>query len=325
MDVLDKVAVAEPQLPARRRRALQVGVVLAALLAGLVLVQGLGGGSSTQSELGPPKGAAGGAVTSSRTAIGAPAPAHAPAAAAPAAPAAAVPQPDDGAARVVKTGTVVLLADHGKVGDVAAAVQRLAVAPGYVADQSSQPIGSDPSATVTLRVPVGAFDAVLAQVQHLGAKVVSVSSGGRDVTATYADTQAQIGSLQAARARFLTILSGARTIPEILTVQQRVDDVQGQIDRLEAQRRVLADQSDLATVTVSVSERAPSRFEVARPRTGLALAWDRARHGFTSGLEGLVARSGTALLVLLVALVLLGLGRLGWRLARRRLLRSAAD
>ncbi|MGZ6792757.1 MAG: hypothetical protein ACXVFV_07370, partial [Mycobacteriales bacterium] len=98
MDVLEEVAAAELQLPARRRRALQVGVVLAALLAGLVLVQGLGGGSSSQGELQAPKGAAGGAVTSSRTAVGAPAPA--PAAAAPAAPAAAVPQPDDGAARV---------------------------------------------------------------------------------------------------------------------------------------------------------------------------------------------------------------------------------
>lgn len=326
--LLEELDQAGPERPLRRRRGLLLGTAAAALVAVALVAQGVGGsGSPTRTDAastpavakGAPGQAGTGAATNGQRAPVAPAPAAAPVgAAAPSGGAAAVAS---GAveARVVKTGTVALLADHGQVGVVAAEVEDLAVAPAYVASESSQPIGSDPSATLTLRVPAATFATVLGKVQHLGAKVVSVQSSGRDVTAAYVDTEAQIASLTAAKARYLTILSGARTTAEILDVQQRVDDVQGQIDRLEGQRRVLADQSDLATLTVTVTEKAPAAVEVAEPRTGLPLAWDRAKHGFSSGVEGLVAHSGRGLLVLLVGLVLLGLGRLGWRLARRQL------
>ena len=113
-------------------------------------------------------------------------------------------------------------------------------------------------------------------------------------------------------------MSGAKTIAETLTVQQRVDDVQGQIDRLEGQRRVLQNQSDLATLTVTVSEKEPAVLSGAR-QGGFSKAWDDARHGFSSGVQALISRSGRALLVLLVAAVGFVVIRLGWRLARRRM------
>jgi hypothetical protein len=229
---------------------------------------------------------------------------------------------DGGGARVVMTGSISLIVDDGKVNATVARLREVAKRiGGYISAEQSQEFGSSPSATVTLRVPVAAFEGVLNELRSkgFGAKVVSAQSSGKDVTAQYADTAAQIASLKAARGRFLTILAGARTIGETLTVQQRVDDVQGQIDRLEGARRVLADQSDWATLTVTVGEHADAVLKSAEP-TGLSKAWDDARHGFTSGVEGLIARSGRALLVLLVAAVALLLARFGWRLARRRLL-----
>ncbi len=63
------------------------------------------------------------------------------------------------------------------------------------------------------------------------------------------------------------------------------------------------------------------RFRASVPdgdaRTGKAFreAWE----GFTSGVEALVAASGRALLVLMCLLVVLVVGRLGWRASRRRL------
>ena len=41
------------------------------------------------------------------------------------------------------------------------------------------------------------------------------------------------------------------------------------------------------------------------PPTGLSKAWADARHGFTDGIEWLIARSGGALIFLLAALALL--------------------
>ncbi|MCU1594416.1 MAG: putative lipoprotein, partial [Frankiales bacterium] len=109
------------------------------------------------------------------------------------------------------------------------------------------------------------------------------------------------------------------TIGETLTVQQRVDDVQSQIDRLEGQRRLLANQSDQATLTMTISEKPPAVVK-AQTTSGLSSSWDKAKHGFSSGIEGLISRSGRALVVLLVLGIALVVGRFGWRLARRRML-----
>lgn len=334
-------AVPDPELaapaPAKRvwqRRWPQVSAAAAVLVVGTLLLSGGGGGGSTlmsrdgfkaaegSADGALDSGAGGGTTGGTGGAVAAPGAGAAPRAPAtvggnvPAGLSAAV-EPD--AARVVKTGELSLVVDEGRV---SATVQRLQVivagVRGYVADSTSSEAGERPSASITVRVPVASFDAVRAKVRALPVKVVSETASGKDVTASYADTQAQIQSLKAARARYLAILGGAKTIAETLTVQQRVDEVQQQIDRLEGQRRVLADQSDYGTLSFTVAETADELLATSAP-SGWSKAWDDAKHGFSSGVQSLIAHSGRTLLVLLVGAALLLLGRAGWRLARRRL------
>jgi hypothetical protein len=234
-------------------------------------------------------------------------------------PAADSPQQDK--ARIIRTGTIDLEVGDDKVSaTVRAVLQKVSALHGYVADSTSDEAGEHPSASLTVRVPVASFPALLDQIRGLPVKVRSASQSGKDVTASYADVRAQIESLSAARSRYLDILSRAKTIAETLSVQQRVDDVQQQIDRLEGQRRVLADQSDFGTLTVTVSEKGASQTLATQDRTGWSKAWYDAHHGFTRGVQAILAGSGPALLVLLCAVALLLLGRGGWRVARRRLL-----
>jgi hypothetical protein len=223
--------------------------------------------------------------------------------------------------RVVKTGSVSLVVDDGKVGAALTKIRSIATSVrGFVSEEQSQELGDNPSATITLRVPVASFESVMTQLRSkgFGAKVVNADSTGRDVSASYADTQAQIKSLQAARNRYLSILNRATTIGQVLEVQQRVDEVQGQIDRLEGSRRLLASQSDLATLTVSVAEEGSEVLRTEEPG-GFSQAWDDARDGFTSGVQAIIAHSGRVLLVLIVTALLLVGGRSAWRLARRRM------
>ena len=227
-------------------------------------------------------------------------------------------------ARVVKTGAIALIVEDGQVTPTLTEVQqarasrrRRVSAAKTAGDRRRRRPGS-----VTLRVPVDAFEEVVAQVRGLGAEVRSATTRGKDVTAQYADLEAQLRTLKAARERFLEILSDARTIGDVLAVQQRVDDVTGQIDRLEGQRRVLAAQSDSATLEVTVTEDDdPVVMEAEEPDDGIVArpsrdAWD----GFTSGRRGAGApeRAGAAA----AALPRRGLRsslRLGWRASRRRL------
>ncbi len=337
--VLARVANAPAPWWQSRRRQAQLAAATAAVVAAALVLPGLFGGAGRSSELvsgagptssilqGPAASRAAGAAGSAATTADARAQApgrvsrSGPAGAAPAegATSAGTPGNDGAAARVVKTGSIALVVDKGQVTRVLTTVQTvIASLQGYVASSSTQEFGATPSGTVTFRIPVANFERAVERLRGLRATVRDAEASGRDVTAEYADTAAQVGSLKAARSRFLTILGQAKTIGETLTVQQRVDDVQGQIDRLEGQRRVLADQSDLATLAVTVNEkddpvtRQPSQG-------GLGSAWHDAVRGFTSGAEALIARSGTALLVLLVLGVAGLLARLAWRVVRLRL------
>ncbi|MCW2671407.1 MAG: putative lipoprotein [Frankiales bacterium] len=226
-------------------------------------------------------------------------------------------------AKIVKTGSIALIVGDGKVSGVVVKVQGIAAgAGGYVSNQKSQEFGDDPTSTVTVRVPVSRFDrvvqAVRDQVKNGVGKVDSSSTSGQDVTAQYADVTAQIQSLTAARDRFLTILSRANTIGETLSVQQRVDSTQLQIDQLKGRMRVLADQTSMGTLTVTVSEKAKAETK-PHVQSGLSRSFDNAKNGFTSGVESLISKSGKGLLALILAVVALVILRTGWRLARRRL------
>lgn len=234
----------------------------------------------------------------------------------------AAPAPDASLGRVVKTGEVSLIAEDGAVSRTLDAVQRAARRQGgIVAGSATDEAGATPSGTITVRVPVTTFEALVLEVRGLGA-VRTASITAKDVTGQYADTEAQIRTLTAARERFLRILTRADAVGEILAVQQRVDDVTGRIDRLQGARKVLAAQSDLSTLAVTVTQADDPAAAVVAPGTpeaGLSGALGDARDGFVSGVEGLIAGSGRALLVLLCLAAVAAAARLAWRTGRRRL------
>ena len=228
--------------------------------------------------------------------------------------------PDGPVDKVVKNGAIALIVGDGEVSARLTEVQAVATGlGGYVQDASTQESGETPSGKVVLRVPVKQFEAAVARVRALDAEVRSATTTGKDVTAEYADLEQQLRTLRATRERFLEILSRTRTIGEILSVQQRVDGVTAQIDRIEGQRKVLAAQAERATLEVTVTEADdPVVTERARPN-GLVAAAGDAKDSFVDGVEGLVRHSGTALLLLLCAAATALVGRLVWRRARRRL------
>lgn len=273
--------------------------------------------------------ASGGAVGSSAGVAGgvglAPAPAYA---AVPGLPPAAAPAPvrvgvpaDGAASRVVKTGRLALVVKKDRVSSTLKAVEKAARGQGgYLASGTTNEYGDNPSGELTIRVPADKFEDLVAQVRGLDAKVRTATTTGKDVTAQYSDLATQLRTLKATRDRFYTILTKANTIGEILAVQQRIDDVSGQIDRIEGQRKLLASQSDLATLTVSVSEEGdPVVKAAAKPRSGISQAFVNAKDGFVTGVEAIISHSGRALLWLLsIGLVLL-IARSAFRVARRRM------
>ncbi|HEX8794658.1 MAG TPA: DUF4349 domain-containing protein [Polyangiaceae bacterium] len=109
------------------------------------------------------------------------------------------------------------------------------------------------STTLVFRVPVGAFDEALAAVRAMGSRVSSEKVTGEDVTEEYVDIEARIRAQRAVEEHYMAILKDAKTIPDILAVQQKLGDVRTEIERAEGRRRYLESQTSLSTITVHVA------------------------------------------------------------------------
>ncbi len=223
-------------------------------------------------------------------------------------------------ARVVQTGQLAIRVRPGGVRNALNRLEAIAAgAGGYVGESRSQegPNGSEPpSGSTSLRVPVDHFTAVLGQARALGT-VLSSSSNARDVTGQYVDLTARISALSDTRATYLTLLSRAGTIGDTLAVQQQIQQVQSQLEQLQGQQKVLADSSDLATLTVSVTQSGQPATPTSHHATsGFAKALRSAGHNFNVGLQAVITVAGPLLLALLVLAFVAGVvlaGRRAWR------------
>jgi hypothetical protein len=137
-----------------------------------------------------------------------------------------------------------------------------------------------------------------------------------DVTGEFVNYQDRITAAEASRRQYLAIMAKASTIAQILSIQAQVNQIQSEIDQLEGARNLLANQAAYGTLTVQMnSNSAPPGKE-----SGIHHAVHESVAGFVAAIEGLITGIGPALFALLAIAALLLIGRLVWRLTRRRML-----
>lgn len=130
---------------------------------------------------------------------------------------------------------------------------------GYVEKSGFTNPGSDKDlanirATVTLRVPAAQYDATLAGLRAIdGAKVQSEGSRSNEVTEQYTDLQSRLRNLEHTEGQYLKLLEQAKTIPEILQVNDRLDSVRGQIEQIQGRLKVLDQLTELATIDLTLA------------------------------------------------------------------------
>ena len=223
-------------------------------------------------------------------------------------------------ARIEQSGTLGLSVHRGALRQTMTQLNSLATAyGGFVASsqtQSGQGTGGAPSGSVTLQVPVDNFDAALKGAQALG-KTSSLTTKATDVTAQYVDLQSRLSALEQSRQQYLTILSKATTVGDVLAVQAQLDSIQSQIEQLQGQLQVLTSETAYSTLAVTVTEGAPPPRPVPLPESGLVRAWHDSTDGFLKGVEGAIRIAGPLLFaLLLLAAAVLG-GRALWRRYQR--------
>jgi hypothetical protein len=190
---------------------------------------------------------------------------------------------------------------------------------GFVASsqtQSGAGTGGAPYGTITLQVPVNDFSTVLTQAQAMG-KTSDLSTKATDVTGQYVDLQSRLAALQESRQQYLSILTKATTVGDVLAVQEQIDTIQSEIEQLQGQLNLLTSQTSYSTLTVTVSEGSPPAPPAPVPESGVVRAWHDSVGGFVAGVEGVIRFAGPVLFALLCLGVLMVGGRALWRRYQR--------
>jgi len=108
-------------------------------------------------------------------------------------------------------------------------------------------------ASYTIRVPVDRYDAFVSTVSALG-NVTYKNESVQDVTMAYTDVESHIRALETEYETLLTILAKCTELKDVLTVQNRITEVNYQLDSYKSQLRRYDDLIAYCTVYLSVEE-----------------------------------------------------------------------
>jgi len=214
--------------------------------------------------------------------------------------------------RIVRKATVSLRVGDGKLNDtISRATDVVTRHRGiYVNASTSVPDDGRANGQVTFRVPVDAFETTLRELKGLGTYRGEQSSS-EDVTSQYVDLSAQLAAWRAQERVYLRLLDRAKSISEVISVQNQLEQVQSNINRLQGQVDFLRDQSSYSTIQLDLTEPGPAGQ--SQPTNRFARAWATAVDG--------LSMMGAAALVIFVWLLPVGavalLVRPALRAARR--------
>jgi hypothetical protein len=111
------------------------------------------------------------------------------------------------------------------------------------------------SGTVILRVPSSKFAEAVSAIKGIATVVVNESSSASDVTAQFADLEAQIKNKYAEEAAFTKILNtNPGKVSDVLEVTRELARVRGEIEQLETQKKYMESQTDMAEISVYLTE-----------------------------------------------------------------------
>ncbi|MCR5795727.1 MAG: DUF4349 domain-containing protein [Solobacterium sp.] len=161
------------------------------------------------------------------------------------------------------------------------------------------------SMSLVLRIPTKNFSTFLDDMQGTG-KVMSRSVNVENITRQYNDNSVLITSLETQEERLLEMMEKAETIEDMITVEQRLTEVQTELNRLKMNKSSMDTDIEYSTVYLTVNE--VRQYQDSRPDFLHQL-----QEAFTGGFSDFAYALGGLLLGLTKGLPFLAcLAVIGW-------------
>jgi Domain of unknown function (DUF4349) len=217
--------------------------------------------------------------------------------------------------KVVQTASLTLSIPRDRFSERVDEARTLAAGLGGFVVSSTASQGRDQRlerGTLVLRIPERSYAQAMDALSGLG-RVEARKESGQDVSQELVDLEARARHLEAVERQLLVLLEQAENVSAALAVQQRLNEVQLELEQVRGRQAYLDDQVAFATISLAIHERGAAVAGEEDAAWGFVDAWRTAARGFVTVVGWLLVAAVTiAPLVLLVALALLA-----GRLARR--------
>lgn len=147
-------------------------------------------------------------------------------------------------------------------------------------------------ATIETKVPAKDLDRFVAEIKKLG-NIESEQEQAQDITLEYVDLSARLKNQRAAEERLLEMYNAAKTVEDMIKIEQQLTTVRGEIEALQGQIQFYDQAVAMATVTIEIHE--PAEISTPEWRKNFFDALNQAINNFMSVLTGIIALSGSCL------------------------------
>lgn len=145
-------------------------------------------------------------------------------------------------------------------------------------------VNSNRSSTYVVRIPADKLDEFLAGAEEKG-KITQKTEKQENVTLEYVDLESRISAYKTERTTLTGLLEKAESLEDVLSIQERLSEVNYQIETYTAQMRVLENRIGYSTVTLNIDE--VERVTEEKPTLG-----SRIKNTFLDNLDDLVEGLG---------------------------------
>jgi len=133
----------------------------------------------------------------------------------------------------------------------------------------------------TVKIPQKYFDLVLDSINNSVEFIDYENISTRDVTEEYMDLEARLKTKLEVKTRYETILrKQAKTVKEILETEEKLGDIQEEIEAAQGKLKYLKNRVTYSTITIELYEKVEYKEE---PISYEKSFWSKSKEGFSNG------------------------------------------
>ncbi len=176
----------------------------------------------------------------------------------------------------------------------------------YYQEESSSNLQGFTSYQLTIRIPFNKFESFIKQLEQGEDKLTEKNIQSEDVSIQYYDLESRLASKRAYLIRYQQMVKDAKTVKDLLEIQEQIRTLQEEIDSNESILRNLSGQVNYSTLNINLFE------YQSNDRMGSNPFWIRAKESLQLGWN-IVENFCLVLIGMWPVWIILGLGIYGIR------------